>query len=390
VWRELPVLVRDAVGAGFLLAVFVVDAFVGDHPRPDVAVVVVAGIVAVAWRRRSPLVALVVSGGALCGATALAGAETGGLTAAVVVVYSAIAWGRRLAGTVAAVAELVGVAAVDVARTGTWQGTEVVALALVVAVAVAAGFAMQSRRETIASARERVARAERTREVEAARRVAEERLRIARELHDVLGHHVAVIGVQSGVAETLMASRPDAAREALRHVQDASEQVLTELAALVEVLREPGDDARGAPQPGLGALGALLDETRATGLVVDHETTGDVRPLAPVVDLVAYRVVQEALTNAHKHGDGSARLGLAYGEDTLTIEVVNRVLPDPVTQAEDGVGGHGLVGMRERVASVGGDLAAGLEGPTFRVSAVLPALAVREPAEPADTLREQP
>jgi signal transduction histidine kinase len=235
-----------------------------------------------------------------------------------------------------------------------------------------------------------VARAERTREVEAARRVAEERLRIARELHDVLGHHVAVIGVQSGVAETLMASRPDAAREALRHVQDASEQVLAELAALVEVLREPGDDARGAPQPGLGALVALLDETRATGLVVDHETTGDVRPLAPVVDLVAYRVVQEALTNAHKHGDGSARLELTYAEDTLTIEVTNRVAPGSAPVAEDAAGGHGLVGMRERVASVGGDLAAGLDLTTFRVSAVLPALAVRDRTAPAATLGEPP
>lgn len=401
-------MVRDAAGAAVLLVAFVVDAVVGDAPAPGVALLVVAGIVGVAWRRRAPLVALVVSGGALCGATVVAGADTGGLTAAVVVVYSAIAWGRRLAGTVAAAAELVGVAVIDAARTGAWQGTEVVALALVLAVAVAAGFAMQSRRATIATARERVQRAEQTREAEAARRVAEERLRIARELHDVLGHHVAVIGVQSGVAETLLESRPAAARTALQHVQDASEQVLTELAALVEVLREPGDDARAAPQPGLGALGALLDEARATGLVVDEVTTGESRTLAPVVDLVAYRVVQEALTNAHKHGGGSARLVLAYTQDTLTVEVTNpvRAAPDPDGPDEPrggAVGGHGLVGMRERVASVGGDLAAGLDRSTFRVSAVLPALArtaaagapAGPPARPpdpvaADTLPEQP
>ena len=337
---------------------------------PLVAACVVLGTASLAWRRTTPLVALTVSGSALVVTTALDGPGSGALGSVLIAVYSAVAWDRRLAGTVAAAVDVVAVAVADAVHTGTWWGDDVVLSAMLVAVVLAAGFAVGSRRSTLEEARDRVERAERTREAEAARRVAEERLRIARELHDVLGHHVAVIGVQAGVAETLLVSRPEAARAALEHVQDASGSVLTELAALVEVLREPGDGPATSPTPGLESLDGLLEDVRSTGLVVDVASRGAARPLAPVVDLTAFRVVQEALTNARKHGDGRADLIMTHAADALTIEVLNACGPDLPG------GGHGLVGMRERVVSVGGSLDAGADGRHFRVRAVLPVLAV--------------
>jgi signal transduction histidine kinase len=375
-WRARPVVVRDACLAVALLALLVASVLSrgASGLDPVVAVLVVVGTLSVGWRRASPLVALGLTGIALVGTTVVAGPGSGALAAALVAVYSAVAWDRRLAGTVAAAVEIAGLGLATVVRTGAWRDDEVLLAAALVAIALAAGFAVGSRRTAIDTARERAERAETTREAEAARRVAEERLRIARELHDVLGHHVAVIGVQAGVAETLLASRPEAARTALEHVQDASASVLTELAALVEVLREPGDDARAGPAPGLGGLDELVDDARSTGLDVRVTTDGEPHPLAPVVDLTAYRVVQEALTNAHKHGDGSAALQLTYADGSVSLEVANRVR----TGVVEGVGGHGLVGMRERVAAVGGLLEAGADGPTFRVRAVLPVLAAHE------------
>ncbi|WP_456845291.1 sensor histidine kinase [Cellulomonas sp. P5_C6] len=372
-WRARPAGVRDAwvTGALVLVAGILLARGRGDVD-PVVATFVVLGTASLAWRRTAPFVTLAGSGVALGVTTALSGPGSGALAAVLIAVYSAVAWDRRLAGTVAAAVDVVVVAVVDAVRTGAWWGEDVVVSAMLVAVVLAAGFAVGSRRSTLEAARDRVERAERTREAEAARRVAEERLRIARELHDVLGHHVAVIGVQAGVAETLLVSRPEAARAALEHVQEASGNVLTELAALVEVLREPGDDPATSPTPGLEGLDGLLEDVRSTGLVVDVAARGAPRPLAPVVDLTAFRVVQEALTNAHKHGDGRAELIMTHAADALTIEVLNALGPE----VPGGGRGYGLAGMRERVVSVGGTLDAGADARTFRVRAVLPVLAV--------------
>ncbi len=251
----------------------------------------------------------------------------------------------------------------------------------VLALAVAVGLWVQSRRATLAATQERALRAEQTREIEAARAVAEERLRIARELHDVLGHHVAIINVHAGVAEQLLTARPEAALDALHHVQDATASVLSELAALVEVLRDPGEAAELAPTPGLDALATLVAEVRAAGLDLRTTIEGDwpVR-LAPLVDLIAYRVIQESLTNAGKHGTGRALLGLTTTATTLTIEVTNPVRPSASNAAggDEGrsVGGHGLVGLRERAQSVGGSFEAARDGPAFRTRTVLPALTI--------------
>ena len=210
-WRARPVGRRDAWGAGVLVLVAAgLLARRGADLDPVVAAFVLLGTASLAWRRTAPLVALTVSGVALCATTAVSGPGSGALGPALVAVYSAVAWDRRLAGTVAAAVDIAAVAVLDRLRTGDWWADDVTLSSALLAVVLAAGFAVGSRRTTLEDARDRVERAERTREAEAARQVAEERLRIARELHDVLGHHVAVIGVQAGVAETLLVTRPEA------------------------------------------------------------------------------------------------------------------------------------------------------------------------------------
>jgi len=370
-WRALPTTVRDGALAVVLLADVALDV-TGGHEGAGIVALAVVAAGSVAWRRSRPVVTLVVTGAVLVGSSAIEGAVSVGLAPTLVAVYSAIAWGRRLAGTSAAIVDVVAVGLAVGLRSGSWTSPDVLAVSAIMPVAVAAGFAVQSRRATIGAARERVARAEQTRELEAARRVAEERLRIARELHDTLGHHVAVIGVQAGVAEMLLETDTGGARAALSHVQDATESVLGELGALVEVLREADDDLRAAPDQGLAVLDPLLADVRSTGLVLEVDVIGPERALAPVVDLTAFRVIQEALTNAHKYGQGRAQLLLEWRAENLVIEVTNTVADGPGLRGDGG--GHGLVGMRERVASVGGSLVTAPDGSTYRVHVTLPTL----------------
>jgi signal transduction histidine kinase len=242
------------------------------------------------------------------------------------------------------------------------------------ALAIAVGEAVRNRRAFVAAIEERARRAEHTREEEARRRVAEERMRIARELHDIVGHHIALINVQAGVASHLLTSSPDQARQALAHVREAGRSALAELSATVTVLRqgdETDDDAPHEPTPGLDRLPELLDSFDRAGLRVSRRDEGQPRSLPATVDLTAYRVVQESLTNVRKHaGTSVARLHLAYRRDLLHIEVED----DGPGPGDPGPGtGHGLIGMRERAASVGGSFRAG-RGPDggFRVSVDLP------------------
>ena len=235
--------------------------------------------------------------------------------------------------------------------------------------ATAAGEAVRSRRAYIAEVEDRARRAEQSREDEVRRRVAEERLRIARELHDVVAHHIAVINVQSGAAAYALTRQPEAAGPPLAHIRRASGLVLRELTSIVGLLRRPGDSApETGPQPGLDRLPELIEHVE-----IDFVQEGEPRPLPASADLAAYRIVQEALTNARKHGvPGSpVRLRLAWQRDRLTIEVGN--------EAGDGVGadvpagsGFGLIGMRERAAAAGGMIQAGRDGGRFTVRAWLP------------------
>jgi signal transduction histidine kinase len=214
-----------------------------------------------------------------------------------------------------------------------------------------------------------VERLRREQEDHARRVAAEERGRIARELHDVIAHSVSVMVVQAGAAQQVMGSAPDAAVRALDSVQETGRQAIGELGRLLGVLRDAGELGL-APQPTLAELDQLVADARAAGLPVSLRVTGAKRPLPTGVELAVYRIVQEALTNTRKHAGpaSSASVVLAYGPDDIAVEV-----------CDDGRGaagygtGHGLVGMRERVSTYGGTLATGrAEGGGFSVRARIP------------------
>ncbi|MFF6878960.1 sensor histidine kinase [Streptomyces sp. NPDC012474] len=238
--------------------------------------------------------------------------------------------------------------------------------------ATALGRAVRSRRDNLVKARERAVRAERTQEEEARRRVTEERVRIARDLHDVVAHHITLVNAQAGVAHHLMRANPDQAYEALAHIKETSRAALDELRATVGLLRQP-DDAPGsrAPIPRLADLDALAGGFRASGLSVRVARTGAPVPLAPATELTAYRIIQEALTNTHKHASATrTEVVLDYGPNSLRVTVTD----DGPSGATKGAGtGHGLIGMRERADAIGGRVTAGPrpEG-GFEVVAELP------------------
>ncbi len=221
----------------------------------------------------------------------------------------------------------------------------------------------------------RVRSAERARrereEAEAAqRRADEERLRIARELHDVLAHSISVINVQAGVGLALLDSDPEQARTALGTIKSASREALGEVRQVLATLRTPGEAPR-APAPGLGRLGELAEQAAGAGLRVTTGTEGTPVPLAPGTDLAAFRVVQEALTNVVRHsGSRTARVRVRYGGDVLELRVDD---DGPATGSGPPGGGNGLVGMRERIAAFGGTVEAGPRADGgFRVCATLP------------------
>ena len=245
------------------------------------------------------------------------------------------------------------------------------------ALAVTTGSASRSHRAYVAEVEERARHAEQDREDEANRRVAEERLRIARELHDAVGHHVALINVQAGALACLIEDEDlIRATEAVAHIQRASGEALEELQLTVGLLREPGaaEPAEPAdPVPGLDLLEELLGQFADAGLQVTREVTGHARPLPEAVELTAYRIIQESLTNTRKHADCDTavlRLGYTPGALSLTVEDEGKHVTESSRHAP---GGHGIVGMRERVAALGGRLSAGPrpEG-GYRVFAELP------------------
>jgi signal transduction histidine kinase len=197
-----------------------------------------------------------------------------------------------------------------------------------------------------------------------------ERARIARELHDVIAHSVSVIVVQAGAAEPLVEEDPEEARAALRSIRATAGEALGEMRRLLGILRTADDELTLDPQPSVARLEPLLGQARAAGLEIGLEIVGEPRPLTPGLDLAAYRIVQEALTNTRKHGGAArARIALRYGQSELEVEIAD----DGSATGLSGEGGHGVVGMRERVALYGGTLDIGARpGGGFVVRAVLP------------------
>jgi signal transduction histidine kinase len=234
--------------------------------------------------------------------------------------------------------------------------------------------AVRARRAYVAELRDRAERAERTREEEARRRVHDERMRIARELHDVVSHTIGVISVQAGVAAHLLRRRPEKAAESLEAIRQASDEALGELHAMLGVLRD-GDDGRPplSPAPGLAELDALVAQAGGAGVEVQVSVEGEPRRLPSAVDLTAYRVVQESLTNVVRHAGASrARVTVNHHAGGVVVEVVDDGRGGAAGNGSGG-SGQGILGMRERARALGGTLEAGPrpEG-GFRVLATLP------------------
>ena len=250
-------------------------------------------------------------------------------------------------------------------------GTNTVADAALLAAVVSLAEVVRTRRALAEEARQRLVRAEEQREREASRRVEQERLRIARELHDVLAHTIAAINVQAGAAADVLDESPAEARSSLRAIRDESRRAVAELKVTVGLLREGSRDAPRSPAPGLSELSRLTDMASRAGVDVRTSVTGPSRPLPRSVDVTAYRIVQESLTNVVRHAQASsATVALRYGADSLEV-LVEDDGRGPDAAPDDG--GHGLIGMRERTAALGGTLEA---GPTarggFRIVAELP------------------
>jgi signal transduction histidine kinase len=232
------------------------------------------------------------------------------------------------------------------------------------------GFALSRKYWEAEEAKERAVRAEQERVERARLAVADERTRIARELHDVVGHSVSVMTVQASAARRLLRPHQVKEREALLVVEQTGREALAEMRKMVGVLRRPEEAPALAPQPSLEHLDKLIAHTQERGLPVELRIEGEPEPLPAGVDLTAYRLVQEGLTNAIKHARAEhAQVVVRYGEGHVEVTVTD----DGAGGGDGGSGGHGLVGMRERVSVYGGELEAGPQaGGGFRLRARLP------------------
>ncbi|MFJ9381130.1 sensor histidine kinase [Streptomyces sp. NPDC101455] len=385
-WRQAarahPLVVDGALAVVWYLAALLLPFVPGDPPRRVPLTATFAVLGALVWgllvfRRRRPVTVLAVSMGVVCVSMIIWGVQLAFLVPPVVAAYTvALHTGRRIAWTAGAVAAVVfSVTMYSTQGGGWWSHPQTQPLVLWIGMAVAAGDAIRTRRAYVVLLEERARRAEQSREEESARRVTEERLRIARELHDVAAHHIAVISVQAGVAGHTLRTDPEVAEESLALVRQASRTVLEELSTLLGVLRRD-DDPRAPVEPtrGLDGLGNLVDSFAAAGLEVAWTLSGHERPLPSAVDLAAYRIVQESLTNVHKHsGSSSATVDVKYLPDRLVVRILDDGAGAMTVRTDSVVGGHGILGMRERANAVGGRFEASPgPGGGFTVRAVLP------------------
>ena len=388
-------LVRDLLVAGVVTVVTVAGTTAFAHAAPSApplqpasyALLVGAGGSLVV-RRRYPRAVLAVT--LVCVLVLGMGGHVGGGPFALpflVALFVAVSSGHLREGVVAAGVFLAAFVASALVAGGPARDALPFVPGWVIAAVVAGAFA-RSRRDYFAEAHRRAVEAERGREEEMRRRATEERLRIAREVHDVLSHSISMINVQAGVAVHLLDSRPEQARTALVAIKQASKDALRDLRATLGVLRDvdgvdgidgvDGDD-RG-PARGLARLEELVSGAAAAGVDLDVVTTGDPAPLPAGVDLAAYRIVQQSVSNVVRHaGSTTGTVELRFTPDALTIVVDNAAgdgaspdQRDPAADAAAGTG-RGIAGMRERAEALGGRLHAGPRADGgFRVEALLP------------------
>ncbi len=374
---KLPAWVGDVVAAIVVIGTaFIPFPEAQFHPTdPAGYALVVAPALVLPWRRRFPVAALAACV-VLYGVAAFAADVWPGIVLAVAIAVFAVATRSSRRRTVVVTLVTIGVVVLISVTSSlvVMLGTRIFAIAITIAFAAAAADAERSARAYISAITERAERAEQTRESEARRRVSEERLRIARDLHDVVAHQIAVISLNAGVAASALPARPEAAEDAVRTIRSAAHTVLGEIGTLLEVLRtdEAAPGSPDAPQPGIDSIADLVEAFADAGLAVTLRTEGDLATVSATSGLTAYRVVQEALTNAHKHGvEGRAHV-LVSVDEALHVVVTNPTGADAGAAEAPPGSGLGLIGVRERVSALRGSVEAGSVPGGWRVSATLP------------------
>lgn len=269
-------------------------------------------------------------------------------------VYSLAAWSYDRRKNIAAFVGFVTIAIFVVLVTDLSVLGDAAVVILLLAVSWLIGDRRRNRRALQLSLIERAERAEALQASEAAKAVAEERTRIARDLHDVVAHSMSLMVVQAAAARRVLGADPEAASKALEAIENTGRNSLGEMRRILDVLRSDAENPETAPAPDIAAIDGLANEFASAGLVVDLTHEGDPRPLSASLELTAYRIVQESLTNSLKHsGAAQAQVTLTWGEHTLTITVIDEGVVSAATSSAPG-SGRGLVGMRERVAAFGG------------------------------------
>jgi signal transduction histidine kinase len=336
--------------------------------RPAHAVLLAVATVPLFARRRRPLLVLLLALGASWLQYELGGQAFQPWFAVVLALYAVGAHSDLRGATAGAAATALVVLAGDIPKLVAGDPVEDVVPAWFVLAGIwGLGRWIRSRRRETEDLAHRAAAAERDRAAHASQAVADERARIARELHDLVAHSMGVIVIQAQAGQRALDPHPELARGALAAIEHAGRQGLAEMRRLLGLLTGAADDTV-APQPGLSAVGDLVGHVRAAGLPVDLSVEGEPASLPPGVDLAAYRIVQEALTNVLKHaGPATARVAVRVGCGVVDVEVCDDGRGAPTPGA-----GHGLVGMRERAALYGGSVeAGGLPGGGYRVRARL-------------------
>lgn len=351
----------------------VVEASRRDHDGWSLALILLMTL-PVAYRRIAPDVVMMTTGTATVTYYALGYPDSLAAIGTLIALYSVAAHGNRKIAVQALVGTAIGLSiSVLAAEPGDLTLQILISNYIIYGTAWVIGDNMRTRRAYTLEVEARAERLERERETQSREAVIEERRRIAREMHDVVAHNVSVMVVQAGAARRIIESKPEQALDALSSIETTGRQALTEMRRLTGVLRRE-EESYKTPQPGLGYLENLIEQTREAGLPVEVTIEGQPYELPQGADLSAFRIVQEALTNSLKHaGPSQASVRIKYSPNKLELCVTDNGRGAAEKLSNGSVGGHGLVGMRERVAMFGGDLKSGpLPGGGYEVRATLP------------------